>query len=168
MAGSIFRLNGISRDAHQEWNIQMTLCASDEHDLQDVLTHMKKQNGIGPTNLQTFGKILWQMGKLDLAKEYYCRLLTDLSWNAPLRSNIYKNLAQIAAQKGDLDGNIEWQRKLLEFKRQHQPTSPAHNGSISYSIGKRKSIANFIVCKYFNNLLKNKKTRRKIVDDLFI
>jgi tetratricopeptide (TPR) repeat protein len=136
MVGSIFRLNGISCEADKRWIIQMILCSSDEHDFKDVLAHMKKQNGSGPTNLRTFGKILWQMGKLDLAEKYFKRLLTKLSLNDPVISNVYEDLAQINSQKGDFDNSIQWRKKFLALKNQHQSTGTAHIDNISNSIGK--------------------------------
>ncbi|CAF1565421.1 unnamed protein product, partial [Rotaria sordida] len=62
----------------------MTLCSDDEHDLKEVLMYMKQQLVSGETNLRTLGKILWEMGKLDLAKQYFTRLLKELSPNDPL------------------------------------------------------------------------------------
>lgn len=120
MTGSIFRLNGISCEADQRWIIRMVLCSGDEHDFKDVLAHMKKQNGSGPTNLQTFGKILWQMGKLDLAEKYFKRLLDEPSLNESVTSILYEDLAQINSQKGDFDNSMKWRKKFLAVKNQHQ------------------------------------------------
>jgi sugar lactone lactonase YvrE len=130
MVGSIFRLNGISFDVDQGWIIQMSLCSGDEHEFKDVLAHMKQQNGSGPTNLRTFGKVLWQMGKLDLVEKYFERLLTDLPPNDPVISNVYEDLAQITSQKGDFDSSIKWRQKFLAFKNQHQFMSTAQIESL--------------------------------------
>ncbi|CAF2958422.1 unnamed protein product [Rotaria sp. Silwood2] len=136
MVGSIFRLNSISCKADQVWIIRMTLCSGDEHDFKDVLAHMKKQNGSGPTNLRTFGKVLWEMGKLGLAEKYYNRLLTELSLNDLVISNVYEDLAQITSQKGDFDISMQWRQKSLAVKNQHQSTGTAQIDNISNSIGK--------------------------------
>ena len=32
---------------------------------------MKQEIGNGETNLRTLGRILWELGKLDLAEKYY-------------------------------------------------------------------------------------------------
>jgi len=123
MIGSIFRLNGISYDSNQTWAIQMTMCSDDEHDFKDVLAHMKKENGDGVTNARTFGKILWQMGKLDLAEKYFERFLVKLPPNGSrsLTRNVYQDLAQITSQRGHFDISMKWRQKLLTIKRyQHK------------------------------------------------
>ncbi|CAF4556577.1 unnamed protein product [Rotaria sp. Silwood2] len=89
MLGSIFHLKSISRDEDQVWKIEMSLCGDNEHKLKEVLADMKKQNGTGETNLWTLGKLLWTMGKLDLAEYYYNLFLQELPSNDPsLRKNI--------------------------------------------------------------------------------
>ncbi|CAF4694053.1 unnamed protein product, partial [Rotaria sp. Silwood2] len=70
MIGSIFRLNSVNRSANDQiWIIEMTLCSESENDLQEVLMYMTQQLGNGDTNLQMLGKLLWNMGQLDLAEK---------------------------------------------------------------------------------------------------
>lgn len=120
MAGSIFRLNGICRADDQRWIIRMMLCSGDEHEFKDVIAHMKKQNGNGQTNLRIFGKILWQMGRLDLAETYLTRWLAQIPSDYLIISNLYEDLAQITSQKGDFDNSIQWRKKFISLKSQHQ------------------------------------------------
>lgn len=114
----------------------MALCRGDEHEFNDVLVHMKKQNGSGPTNLQTFGKILWQMGKLDLAEKYYNRFLMESARDDFVTSSVYEDLAQIASQSGDFDKSMHWRKKSLAIKQQHQSTDSVPIENVSDSIGK--------------------------------
>lgn len=118
MAGSIFRLNGICCDVDQRWIIRMMLCSGDEHEFKDVLAHMKKQNGSGRTNLRTFGKVLWQMGNLDLAEKYFIRCLPQIHLDNLILNNLYEDLAQITSQKGDFDKSMQWRKKFLTLKHQ--------------------------------------------------
>ena len=114
--GSIFRLSSVNRSNNHLWIIQMALYGDDQHDLKEVLMHMKKQNGSGNTNLRTLGKVLWKMGKLDLAEQYYMRLLEEISPNDPSLSSLYGELADITSQKGDFNVSMQWQQKAIACK----------------------------------------------------
>ncbi|CAF4138303.1 unnamed protein product, partial [Adineta steineri] len=104
MIGSIFRLNNINRDdKDQIWIIKMTLCNDNQHDLKQVLMYMKQQIESEETNLRTLGKLLWEMGKLDLAEKYLNRLLQELPPNDLLHISLYEDLGKLASQRGDYD-----------------------------------------------------------------
>lgn len=117
MFGSIFRVNSIEHENERVWVIRMTLCSDEEHDLQQILAHMKRQNGSGVTNLRTLGEILSTMGEFTLAEYYYSRFVDQLSSDDPQRVTLYEDLAKTASQKRNFDGSIKWQRKALEFKQ---------------------------------------------------
>ena len=112
MPGSIFRLNTIDRDDYQVWIIGMSLCSDDDHSLKEVLGDMKKQNGTGETNLCTLGKVLWDMGKFDLAKKYYIRCVNEISDNDPLLLTAYEDLAEIASQQNDYEESLTMAAKI--------------------------------------------------------
>ncbi|CAF2759184.1 unnamed protein product [Rotaria sp. Silwood2] len=109
----------------------MSLCGEDEHTLKDVLADMKKQNGTGETSLWALGKLLWMMGKLDLAEHYYSRLLQEIPSNDPSRRSLYADLSQIASQQGDYDKSVWWRQKSLEMKEQ-ATTSNSLKSDISH------------------------------------
>ncbi|CAF2077593.1 unnamed protein product, partial [Rotaria magnacalcarata] len=114
MLGSIFHLKSVRRSSNgQVWIVRMTLCSDDQHDLKQVLIYMKQQLGSGETNLEIFGKLLWEMGKLDLAEKYFIRFLEQLPLNNPLLATLYEDLAKVAAQKGDYDKCMEWRQKAI-------------------------------------------------------
>ncbi|CAF3087587.1 unnamed protein product [Rotaria socialis] len=122
MLGSIFRLQNVKRSSDgRVWIVRMTLCSDDEHDLKKVLIYMKQQLGSGETDLETFGKLLWEMGKLDLAEKYFIRFLEQLPLNNPLLARLYEDLAKVAAQKGDYDKCMEWRQKAIAIGP-NQPT----------------------------------------------
>ncbi|CAF5146746.1 unnamed protein product, partial [Rotaria sp. Silwood1] len=73
------------------------------------------------TCLQTLGKILWEMGKPNLAEKYFIRLLEQLPANDSLRRHLYQDLGRLASHVGDLDKSMEWRQKALDFKKQSQP-----------------------------------------------
>ncbi|CAF0813490.1 unnamed protein product [Didymodactylos carnosus] len=135
--GSIFRLKSIihSRDDNV-WIIRMILCSENEHDLREVLMYMKQQTGSGETNLRTLGKVLWKMGKLDLAEQYFIRLLKELPPNDHLLGNLYEELGELASQKGDYNKSIEWHQKLLALKNPKVLIDVDKTSEISISMGK--------------------------------
>ena len=120
MIGSIFRLNSVNCSAKDQiWIIKMTLCSENEHDLQEVLMYMTQQLGSGDTNLQMLGKLLWDMGQLDMAEKYFIRLLDQLPPNVHLRGDLYEDLAKLAAQAKDYNKSVQWRKKALKFKNEH-------------------------------------------------
>ena len=117
MIGTIFRLNTIHCTDDHVWIIRMSLCRDDEYALKQVFLRMKQQSGTGQTSLQTLGKIVWEMGKLDLAEQYIQRSINNLPTNSFLLCNLYEDLGKIASQKGDYDTSIEWYQKALELPK---------------------------------------------------
>ncbi|CAF4207884.1 unnamed protein product, partial [Adineta steineri] len=144
MIGSIFRLNNINRNDDQIWIIKMTLCNDDEHDLKQVLMYMKQQINSEQTNLRTFAKLLWEMGKFDLAEKYFNRLLQELSLNDTLHISLYEDLGKLASQRGDYDMSMKWRQKLLTFKEENPSASNVSvnktNNSIILSLKKSLKI----------------------------
>ncbi|CAM4750563.1 unnamed protein product [Rotaria magnacalcarata] len=138
MLGSIFHLKSVRRSSNgQVWIVRMTLCSDDQHDLKQVLIYMKQQLGSGETDLETFGKLLWEMGKFDLAEKYFIRCLEQHPLNNPLLARLYEDLAKVAAQKGDYDKCMEWRQKAITIG----PNQPTFNSNSkiakpSSSIGK--------------------------------
>ncbi|CAF4012957.1 unnamed protein product [Adineta steineri] len=136
MIGSIFRLNNINRNDDQIWIITMTLCNDDEHDLKRVLMHMKQQIKSEETNLRTLGKLLWKMGKFDLAEKYLNRLLQELPPNNPLLSDLYEDLGELASQTDDYDMSVQWHKKLLIFKEENPLATNVSTNKTNDSISK--------------------------------
>ena len=120
MIGSIFRLESIQPNDMNVWIIRMTLSSDEEHGLRQVLLHMKGQIESGETNLRTFGKCLWKMGKLNLAEKYFLRLLKELQPDDPVNSALYEDLAELAALRGDYDTSVRYQQKSLKLKDSKQ------------------------------------------------
>ncbi|CAF0847220.1 unnamed protein product [Adineta steineri] len=144
MIGSIFRLNNIYRNDDQIWIIKMTLCNDDEHDLKQVLMYMKQQIDSDETNLRTLGNILWEMGKFDLAEEYFIRSLKQLPPNDPLYISLYEDLGKLASQRGDYDMSVKWCQKLLACKEENSLT-------INVSTNKtNNSIAQSLILNHIN------------------
>ncbi|CAF1458530.1 unnamed protein product [Adineta steineri] len=119
MLGSIFRLNNVVLEDDQLWVITMTLYSDNEHDLKQLLSHMKDQNGNGKADLSTLAKIVWKMGKFNLAEKYYLRLINEIPSNDPILIKLYEDLGDITSHKGDYDASIQWYNKALEIREKN-------------------------------------------------
>ncbi|CAF1452508.1 unnamed protein product [Rotaria sordida] len=117
MIGSIFRLNSIDQSSDDNiWIIQMTLCNENESNLKNVLLHMKDQLGTGETNLRTLGKLLWEMGRLNLAEQYFIRFLDELPANHHSLYDLYQDLGRIASLTGDYDKSVAYHQRSLALE----------------------------------------------------
>ena len=83
MMGCTFHLMDVRRHDYQIWKIQMKLCGDDEHELKNLFDYMKKEDGCGEkeVDLRSFGDVLQQIGKFDLAEKMYRRLFEELPPN---------------------------------------------------------------------------------------
>ena len=139
MIGCVFRLIDIHRDNDEQiWMIRMKLCGDDEHDLKKLFDHMKKEYGGGDNevSLRSFGDVLRQMGKYDLAEKMYRRLLDELSSNDPSLSDLYYSLGILTKDKGEYDSSLQWFNKSLEIKMQTDPSDYINIGNLYNWIGK--------------------------------
>ncbi|CAF4021080.1 unnamed protein product, partial [Rotaria sp. Silwood1] len=121
MLGSIFYLVSVNQDDEHGWIVKMSLCSDDNNDLKVVLEDMQKQNGTGDTSLWTLGKLLWDMGKFELAEYYYQRLIGELlSNNDPSLSNLYDILGSIALQQECFEKCAQWRQKARAIRDRAQ------------------------------------------------
>jgi len=132
MIGSSFRLGHIYRDYKGIWNIKMTLCSDDDHELQSLFQHMNNELGTNETTLLNFGHVLKGMGKLNDAQKYYFRYLYQLPKNHPHTSSCCHALGMIAESKGDLESSLKWYSKSLNIAMQtftdvHPNIATTHN-----------------------------------------
>ena len=131
LLGSIFRIDGIHYAAEDRvWLIEMTLCSDHNHHLKPIFDYMKHEYGEGETGLLTFGRILRQMGKFDLAENYYQRFLARCEANDQHKAQCYHLLGNIALDKGNYDSSLDYHFKSLEIKMQILPSGKA---SLAYS-----------------------------------
>jgi Tfp pilus assembly protein PilF len=159
MIGCVFRLVDIRRDDHgQIWIIQMKLCGDDEHGLKKLFDHMKKEYGGGDNgvNLRSFGDVLRQMGKYDLAEKMYRRLLNELPANDASLSTLYYSLGSVTKDKGDYDSSLQWFNKSLEIKMQTDPSNYVYISGIYIWIGVNhgKKGDNETAMEYYNKAIK--------------
>jgi hypothetical protein len=134
MLGSIFRLESVQHNNEDTWIIRMNFCNDDEHDFRIILEEMKQRNGKGPTNLRTLGKLMWNMGELNLAYMYYCRLINELSPNDFWLKVLYEDLMNITSQNHNLTESLAWGVKLHAINARDTPVAHiVHHGSNNHS-----------------------------------
>ncbi|CAF0909771.1 unnamed protein product [Didymodactylos carnosus] len=101
MLGSIFRLESVHCDKEQEiWLADLDLCNEDDHDLEQLFDHMKKEMG-SETTLISLGNLFRKMGDLDKAENYYKRLLNELAVGDSVIPYCHVGLGNVARQKGE-------------------------------------------------------------------
>ena len=117
MVGSIFRLERVHQNNDQVSIIRLTFCDDDEYDLKDTFEYMKKTYGGNKTaTLLTFGRVLRQMGKFDLAEKFYHRLLNELPSNHSLISGLCYSFGLVLTDKGNLDTGLRYLNRSLEIE----------------------------------------------------
>jgi len=138
MIGSIFRLTKIEKIKDKDIvTIYMELCGDDEHELKKLFDHMKNKYGGGneEINLHSFGKVLRQMGKYDLAEKIYHRLLAELPSNDPSLGDLYYNLGMVTLDKAACDSSLEWFQKSLVIHEKKGSSNYRNIGNLYNSIG---------------------------------
>jgi len=138
MIGSIFRLIKIEKMKNEKVvMIHMELCGDDEHDLKELFDHMKNKYGGGneEVNLHSFGKVLYRMGKYDLAEKIYHRLLSELPPNDPSLGDLYWNLGVVTSNKSAYDSSLEWFQKSLVIHERKGSSNYVNIGNLYNWIG---------------------------------
>ena len=117
MTGSIFRLTSVNRSSNGlMWIIRMTLSSDNEYHVKEVLTPMKQQIEGGEISLQSFGKMLCNMEKFNLAERYYSQLIERLPSKHALLGDLYEGLSELASRTGDSEKSVQWHQKALQLK----------------------------------------------------
>ncbi|CAF3680524.1 unnamed protein product [Adineta steineri] len=138
MIGSIFRINHIHQDLDEQiWVIQMSLCGDNEKQLKDVFDRMKKNYGGDgkEVSLRSFGDLLRDMGKLDLAEKMYSRLLSELPSNDASLPDLYNSFGVLSKEKRDYNTSLQWYNKALEMNTKINSSDYVKIGSLYNSIG---------------------------------
>lgn len=117
MVGSIFCVNSITyNDQYRFWTIELILCSSDDSQLKQVLQSMKQEYTSGKVNFHKLGRLMWEMGKLDLAESYLLRSLDHDYANDPCVGTLYEDLGKVASQKGNFDQSMKWRQAAIKYQ----------------------------------------------------
>ena len=115
----------------------MQLCDDDEHELKELFDHMKKKfsGKSEEVNLRSFGQILREMGKYDLAEKIHHRLLAELPPNDPSLSGLYWDLGIVTRDKAAYDSSLEWFQKSLMIHEKKRSSNYVYIGNLYNCIG---------------------------------
>ena len=136
MIGCIFRLVDIHQDKYDDqiWIIQAELCDENDQLLKTAFDSMKKP--YGQFNLLSFGDILSDMNKYDLAEKIYHRLLTELSSNDPTLADLYYSFGLLNYNKKDYNSSLHWFKKAVKIKMKANPSNYFGIGNVNHWIGR--------------------------------
>jgi len=115
MIGSIFQVIEIKCESDRIWNIRMTLCSENGHRLQSLFQHMKNGLSTGTTNLYDFGRVVYNMGKLNETEKYFRLYLDELPDGHPSIAGCYQALGMVADDKGECESSLKWYNKALDM-----------------------------------------------------
>lgn len=117
MVGSVFRLLNIEQEKNGIFVIQMVLSNHNNKNLKVLFDNIKNEyTGMNEeTSLHSFGNILYQMGKYELAEKYFRRLLKDLPQNHEDISKCYHSLGVLALIQNNYDLSLAWHEKSLSI-----------------------------------------------------
>ena len=126
----------IKYDPNAIWNIHLTLCSDDDHQLRSLLRHMNENLGKKEMTLLHFGHVLKHMGKLDIAQTYYSYYLQQIHPRFySLKSWAYHALGTIANLKGDLQTSLQFHRQSLLIAKQTLSRNHPQLATIYYNLG---------------------------------
>jgi tetratricopeptide (TPR) repeat protein len=137
MIACIFRLDSIHQRKDDRWEIHMTLCGDDVHDLKELYEHTKNEywGNDQEIDLITFGEVLYHMGKYSSAEKLYLRMLQDLPADNLSLSKLYYHLGMIAYKKEDYNSSLTWYDKSLKIILKINSSNYTNIGELYNCIG---------------------------------
>ncbi|CAF1160522.1 unnamed protein product [Didymodactylos carnosus] len=136
MLGSVFRItNVIYSKEEQVWVAKLVLCNENDHDLKDLFAYHKKKIGKESTTVVSLGDYLFKMGEFDKAKQYYNRILVELSTIDLSTANCYFGLGNVAIEQDEYSSALDYHRKALDIKQKLLPGNDPKVASSYNQIG---------------------------------
>ncbi|CAF1261651.1 unnamed protein product [Didymodactylos carnosus] len=121
--GSVFRLENVMFDEREAvWCVRLTLCNEDDQDMKDMYAYQKKSVGGGDeqASLLSLGRILFDMGQLEKAKQYYARVLDELSDNDIKVAECHQRLGEVSAEQGEYDVALDHLNEAVKLYKKFQ------------------------------------------------
>ncbi|CAF0802568.1 unnamed protein product [Adineta steineri] len=118
MLGSVFRItNVVYSKQEQVWVAELMLCNENDHDLRDLFSYHKEKIGKDLSNFVPLGDILFKMGEFDKARQYYKRILTELSTIDLSTASCYFGLGNVAIEQDQYPAALAYHLKALDVKQ---------------------------------------------------
>ncbi|CAF3382494.1 unnamed protein product [Rotaria socialis] len=118
MLGSVFRISNIIYSEQElVWIAELVLCSENDHDLKDLFAYHKTKIGQDFTDVVTLGDILFKMGEFDKAKQYYNRILNELSKVDLTAASCYFGLGNVAIEQDEYSTALTHHLQALEIRQ---------------------------------------------------
>jgi tetratricopeptide (TPR) repeat protein len=136
MLGSVFRITNViySKPDHV-WVAELMLCNENDHDLRDLFAYHKERIGKDLSNVVSLGDILFKMGEFDKAKQYYNRILNELSTINLSAASCYFGLGNVAIEQDEYPAALAYHLKALDIKKKFLAGNDSNLASSYNQIG---------------------------------
>jgi tetratricopeptide (TPR) repeat protein len=121
MLGALFRIENITEDKKDRvWVARVTLSSEDDYQLKETFAHMKEKIG-DETDLDSLGKILFEMGEYKQSQKCYDRMMHDLQERT---ANCYMGLGKATHWQNKHDSALSHYIQALKIRE--EALSPGH------------------------------------------
>ncbi|CAF1357646.1 unnamed protein product, partial [Didymodactylos carnosus] len=121
--GSVFRLENVMFDEREAlWCVRLTLCNEDDQNIKEMYAYQKKSVGGGDeqASLVSLGLILFEMGEYEKAKQYYTRVLDELSDDDINVALCHRRLGEVSASQGEYDVALDHLNEAVKLYKKFQ------------------------------------------------
>ncbi|CAF1066357.1 unnamed protein product [Didymodactylos carnosus] len=121
--GSVFRLENVMFDEREAlWRVKLTLCNEDDQDMKEMYEYQKKSVGGGDeqASLLSLGFLLHNMDEYEKAKQYYARVLDELSDDDTNVVLCHKRLGEVSASQGEYDVALDHLNEAVKLYKKFQ------------------------------------------------
>ncbi|CAF1118848.1 unnamed protein product [Didymodactylos carnosus] len=121
--GSVFRLENVMFDEREAlWCVKLTLCNENDQDMKEMYEYQKKSVGGGDeeASLLSLGFLLHNMGEYGKAKQYYTRVLEELSDDDINVAVCHKGLGEVSADQGECDVALDHLNEAVKLYKKFQ------------------------------------------------
>ncbi|CAF1562233.1 unnamed protein product [Didymodactylos carnosus] len=104
------------------WCVKLTLCNEDDQDMKEMYEHQKKSVGgrDEQASLLSLGRILFNMGEYEKAKQYYTRVLDEPSNDDRNVAVCHQRLGEVSVSQGDFDVALNHLNEAVKLYKKFQ------------------------------------------------
>ncbi|CAF4710470.1 unnamed protein product [Rotaria socialis] len=146
MLGALFRIETVDEDKKEGmWVIRVSLASEEDFKLKETFSYMKHTIG-DDTDLDSLGKILYQMGEYEQARKCYKRMLNETKLAT---GNAELGLGNICSVFKEADDGLKHFEEALKIRQQILGQDHADVGECYSYIG----VLNFYASKNYDTAL---------------
>ncbi|CAF1530278.1 unnamed protein product [Didymodactylos carnosus] len=119
------------RERH--YGVSSLLCNEDDQAIKEMYEHQKKNVGGGDqkASLLSLARVLFEMGELEKAKQYYTRVLDEL--NDDDDGNValcHERLGEVSAEQGECDVALDHLNEAVKLYKKFQHAQDSRHCSL--------------------------------------